>query len=120
MKSEEIISNFLQFTNNLKLYHWNTSIYARHKASDKLLTKLNALIDLFVESYMGKYGKLSPIEDIKNLNVNDKNVKVKLINPFIKFLKQLTVSMSEDDELSHLCHEMLNYTEQTIYLFSLK
>lgn len=120
MKSEKIIYNFLEFTNNLKLYHWNTLIYARHKASDKLLIKLNALIDLFVESYMGKYGKISAINDIKILNINDNNYKSKLMIPFIKFLKELAMEMREDEELSHLCHEMLNYTEQTVYLFSLK
>ena len=40
----------LKIQNEVKLYHWSTKKYARHKSSDKLLKKLQDPVDQFVET----------------------------------------------------------------------
>ncbi len=53
---QQIVIMFLQMLNTVKLYHWKTSSYAQHKATDELYTNLNANIDTFVETMLGKTG----------------------------------------------------------------
>ena len=38
---QHIVSMFLQMLNTVKLYHWKTTSYAQHKATDELYSKLN-------------------------------------------------------------------------------
>jgi hypothetical protein len=51
--SAEIITLMLTLRNQIKIYHWQTMKYPRHKATDKLVDKLDDNIDMFVEVYMG-------------------------------------------------------------------
>ena len=54
---DNLIRTFFKFQNELKLYHWQTGSYSRHKATDKLFEKILERIDEFVEVYMGKFNK---------------------------------------------------------------
>jgi len=47
VSSDQLVRHFFQFQNELKLYHWRTESYARHKTSDALLTDMLTLIDKF-------------------------------------------------------------------------
>jgi len=42
----------LKLLNEVKLYHWTTLVYARHKSSDKLYKSLQPAVDAFVETYI--------------------------------------------------------------------
>ena len=53
---QNIVTMFLQMLNTVKLYHWKTSSYAQHKATDSLYSDLNDSIDTFVEIMLGKNG----------------------------------------------------------------
>ena len=55
MGCESIIKVFFHMKNTIKLYHWQTSSYPRHKATCDLLATVLPLIDTFVETYMGRY-----------------------------------------------------------------
>jgi hypothetical protein len=52
--SSEIVPTFLHMLNTVKLYHWKTTNFATHKATDELYGKLNEKIDEFVEVMLGK------------------------------------------------------------------
>jgi hypothetical protein len=54
--SADQIHFFLQLRNQIKLYHWQTRVYSRHIATDKILENLDTAIDSYVEVYIGKYG----------------------------------------------------------------
>ena len=51
---EEIVQKFLVLLNTVKLFHWKTTSFAAHKASDELYSSLNSNIDKFVEVLLGK------------------------------------------------------------------
>jgi hypothetical protein len=59
MDSQTNINNLVKFfftlQLNLKLYHWNTTSYSRHKASDQFGERLLSLIDRFVEVLLPDY-----------------------------------------------------------------
>jgi hypothetical protein len=49
-----VIPVFLEMINTIKVYHWKTSSYATHKATDQLFADLNTKTDEFVEVLLGK------------------------------------------------------------------
>ena len=49
-----VIPKFLEMINTIKIYHWKTSSYATHKATDQLFADLNTKTDEFVEVMLGK------------------------------------------------------------------
>ena len=53
-KNSHIVHTFLIMLNTVKLYHWKTTSYATHKATDDLYAKIGDLIDHFVEVMLGK------------------------------------------------------------------
>ena len=57
----KILETLLRFSNQIKLYHWKTHIYARHKATDKFLKTFNENLDKTIESLQGS----------RNTRIND-------------------------------------------------
>jgi len=49
-----VVPKFLEMINTIKIYHWKTSSYATHKATDQLFADLNTKTDEFVEVLLGK------------------------------------------------------------------
>lgn len=119
--SDSIIKVFFGMTLNIKLYHWTTKSYSRHKASDQLASDILPLIDQFIEMYAGRYkrpeGKLMNIAVKK---MSDKEI-VSLIGTYISFLqkdlpKQLKAT---DTDLLTVRDSMLSSLNQALYLFTL-
>jgi hypothetical protein len=119
-----MITVFLNFINNLKVYHWHTEKYSRHKASDDLFTNMSSLVDKFVEVYIGKYGRSKVLKSARgNIKIDilsDKNI-VSFIKEFNNFLiLELPRHVSKDDtDLITLRDDMLITLNQTLYLFTL-
>lgn len=118
--SEIIIKKFFTIILDIKMYHWTTKIYARHKASDEYFSKLLANIDSFVEVYIGKYKKPSvkPIS-LSITTFNDKDI-ITLLKKFIEFLtKDIPKMISKNDsDLLTIKDDLLHDTNQTLYLFT--
>jgi hypothetical protein len=109
---------------NLKLYHWQTTNYARHIASDTLLTNLLLNIDRFVETYIGRYER--PNFEQKDFQItvsefNDKTV-TSLLNFYSNFLKNdVQKHLGKDDtDLLNIRDDMLADINKTLYLFTLQ
>jgi hypothetical protein len=119
--SADMLYHLLSLRNLVKVYHWQTMSFARHKASDDLTAKLDALIDQFAEVYIGKYGR--PMFSGRNaqlrlLNVSDKQAGM-VVDEYVKFLQTIKLSAKEDTELLNIRDEMLSVLQQTKYLFTL-
>ena len=114
---------FLAMRNQIKLYHWQTSLYSRHKATDDVINALDESIDKYVEVYMGKYGRpkiSSRNNTIVMENLTEKNA-VLFVKSCIDVLNQgLVKSLKKTDtDLVNLRDEMLAELNQLLYLFSL-
>jgi hypothetical protein len=120
----EIAMIFLAFRNQLKIYHWQTTSYARHKASDRLISSITEQIDRFMETLQGSRDTrlvlTSQSGTISFNNPKDDNATEILI-AFKEWLSDGLSSILQpfDKDLSNIRDEMLGSVNQTIYLFSL-
>jgi hypothetical protein len=121
--SADQIHFFLQLRNQIKLYHWQTRVYARHIATDGILERVDKLIDSFVEIYIGKYGrpKLTGNNAALSLHNLTEAGASRMIKAAIKYLQgPLTKSLhAADSDLINLRDEMIADLNQLLYLFTL-
>lgn len=122
MGSENIIKFLFHMTTTIKLYHWQTTNFARHKATDDLHGTLIDLTDQFVEVFMGRYGRPKfengfrlGIEELSDSTADD------MIREYIAYLKvDLPKYLKGDDtDLLNIRDEMLSALNKTLYLFTL-
>jgi hypothetical protein len=108
----------------IKLYHWQTRIYSRHKATDEVLKALDESIDKFVEVYMGKYKRprLSAGTNTVKLQNLSETSAVKFVNGCVAYLKKgiMRGIAPDDTDLINIRDEMLGELDQLLFLFSLR
>jgi hypothetical protein len=116
----EIVRFFFTLQLNIKLYHWNTNSYSRHKATDQLGQKILELSDKFVEVFIGKYKVKPMIHKIKIVNdfITDDGSEI-LLRKSAKYLEELHLKIN-DTELLNIRDEILGELQQTLYLYQLK
>jgi hypothetical protein len=129
-KYSNVILTFFTVLNQIKIYHWQTVSYPRHKATDDLHSSLSDLVDKFVEVL---HGRLSTnenpkyritLEDNKNTitinNMTDSN-GLELLKNIRKYLEgsELKSVMGNSTELINIRDEMLSEVNKCLYLFSL-
>jgi hypothetical protein len=122
MGCEEIIKVFFHMQNNIKLYHWQTESFARHKASDELLGNISDLIDQFIEVYIGRYDRPKFKNNFKILVTElDNDGAEYLIQSYINFMKNELPKYLEDNDtdLYNIRDELLGNLNKTLYLFTL-
>ena len=122
MGSESFIKVFFTISNTIKLYHWQTRSYPRHKATDELHSKLLDLIDTFVEVYIGKYSR-PDFNGEFNITIKELSDEYAfdLLTHFAEYLEKdlPKVLSSKDTHLLNIRDEMLATINQTMYLFTL-
>jgi hypothetical protein len=120
--SAEIVHLMMTLRNQVKLYHWQTSSYPRHKATDELVEKLDTNIDQFVEVYIGKYGRpklTGKTSSIHLRNHSDKEA-TKMIQEAIAWLTtDLAKKLKKTDtDLFNIRDTIIADLNQTLYLFT--
>jgi len=120
----ELISFFFSLSNTVKLYHWSTNLYSRHKSSDDLFNTITDLTDKFMEIYQGKYGKISKSIineiDIKSKLISDDNFVIYLrnVSQFLEDIVKNKLLSSKDSDLLNIRDELLGEINKTIYLLT--
>jgi DNA-binding ferritin-like protein len=107
----------------MKINHWQTKGLARHKAFGKFYDSLSDLIDTFVESAMGKYGRFVLDEESKTIQLN--NLSEIEMKGLINTVRESLVMMSEqldptDTDLLNIRDEMLGELNKLSYLLTLE
>ena len=122
MSLKEVIKHFLLFKNTLKMFHWRTKIYNKHKISDDLGKKLDGLIDKFVEVMIGsrKQRPECPL-DLKIKLITDEKIELYL-ETFRCWLSENLPDLLEDYEtdLMNIKDEMIAEINQGLYLIRMK
>jgi len=122
MGCEELIEVFFHMQMTIKLYHWQTKSFARHKATDDLLLALAPLVDQFIEVYMGRYkrpnftkGMEITVEQMSDGEAGE------YMGYYVDFLKNEVPKnlKSSDTDLMNIRDEMLSLFNKTMYLFTL-
>jgi hypothetical protein len=108
----DIVTHLLTIRNQVKLYHWQTGSFARHKATDDLSAALDLNIDAFVESYMGRYGRPKVSGSIKLHNFSESAAKSFVAKETKYLQKELPRKIGKNDtDLGDLT--------KVLYLFTL-
>jgi DNA-binding ferritin-like protein len=124
---QSIVLMFLQMLNTVKLYHWKTSSYAQHKATDGLYSNLNENIDTFVEVMLGKSGgriNLTGTKSIPLLDYTDVSNFKKEVEKYKQFLinmnKDVGLNITNNSDLLNIRDEILGNLNQFTYLLTFK
>lgn len=122
--SSDNIHFFLQLRNQIKLYHWQTHVYARHVATDKAIESIDKIIDSYVEIYVGKYGrkKLSAEQGTLKLTNMTEAGATRYIKSCIRYAETTLVrglDKTRDTDLFNLRDEFIGALNQLLYLFTL-
>ena len=117
-----IVPTFLHMLNTVKLYHWKTTSFSTHKATDELYGRLNEKIDEFVEVMLGKRElggrtKLLNVSLIKLSVYSNNDAFKKQIEMYKDFLLAFNESLGVD--LLAIRDEILAAFNQFLYLLSL-
>jgi hypothetical protein len=119
-KFNEIVNFFFTLQMLNKLYHWNTTSYSRHKATDRFNKNFLELVDKFVEVFIGTYD-MKPMFNEIQINkdyLTDKGIVMlfiftrKYLNTFDQYI--------QSTDLLNIRDELLGEVNQTLYLFNLK
>ena len=122
----KVTRELLELINQLKILNWQTTGYAEHKALDKLFDLLNSQNDRWVETFMGKYGRVHfglgyRDIDLKNIDQLGQGI-VPYLKDWIKRLNQvrdLYFNRSVDSDLSNIFDEIFGEINKSCYLLSL-
>jgi maltodextrin utilization protein YvdJ len=124
---KEITVVFLEMLLMVKLFHWKTTSYATHKATDDLYTKLNANIDSFIEILLGKSGIRTDLMHNKNIRLVDLSSADSLkreIEGFKGYLVSLndnkTMKLMSNTDLYNIRDAILGDLNQFLYLLTFK
>lgn len=117
----DIVTSLLTIRNQVKLYHWQTGSFARHKATDDLTATLDTLIDNFVEVYMGRYGRPKVSKSIKLNNYSEAEAQ-RFVAKQRKFLSDVLPRKIKkgDTDLLNIRDEILGELNKVLYLFTLQ
>jgi DNA-binding ferritin-like protein len=119
-----IVTKLLTYQNQIKILHWQTVSYSEHKTLDGLYSDLSEHIDEFVETFMGKYGRVMAQS---NFNLTLQNYSslapMDLMNQMAAYLINELPTMldaKKDTDLLNIRDEILGSVNQTKYLLTLK
>lgn len=116
---------FLELHAQLRLYHWQTPSYARHRASDELAATLADLSDRFVEALAGMSGArprasgaggAAPLRAPEDL---DDAAADRYLRGAAGRLEALPLAAPADAPLAALRDDMLAAVHRALYQFSL-
>ena len=121
-----LVPTFLHMLNTVKLYHWKTTSFSTHKATDELYAELNEKIDEFVEVLLGKRemggrAKLLNVSLIKLSVYSNNEAFKKQIELYKQFLLDMneTLGLTVNTDLLAIRDEILAAFNKFLYLLSL-
>lgn len=124
---KEVTVVFLEMLLMVKLFHWKTTSYATHKATDDLYTKLNANIDSFIEVLLGKTGFRTNLMSNKSIRLVDLS-STESLKREIEAFKGYLVSLNDNKAMKQMANTdlynirdtLLGDMNQFLYLLTFK
>jgi hypothetical protein len=121
MEESKLIEYFLGLLGQIKVFHWATQEYSKHKALDDLHSTMSGLVDKLIEVFIGRYKK-QPLQNFKiemgahsDLSKLDKFLEGEREN-----IRKLHTQFKSVSELQSVVDDMLLSMNQSIYLCNLK
>lgn len=116
------ISLFISLLEQLRVFHWNTTSYAEHKAFETAYENIEELVDNLVETYSGKYSRIGGKDGEFNIAISDysttKGATFSIVNNYIKLVQD--IDFTKDADLDNIKLDILNELNHLKYLLTLK
>ena len=122
---KQITFLFLEMLMMVKLFHWKTTSYATHKATDELYEKLNENIDEFIEILLGETNSRINLTNNKKIRLIDlsspndlKSEVEKFKNYLVDLNKNSVMKKMSNTDLFNVRDTILGHLNQFLYLLS--
>ena len=115
LTKKSILIQLLQFSNILKIFHWNTRSYSLHISSDKFYSSLSDNIDKLIEILLGNQ-RLPHFSSSITIGSFSDNAFFNKLNSF----KKLIFSLKSLPNIDNICDDILNDIDHFIYFYSFK
>lgn len=120
MDETKVMEYFLELLGQIKLFHWATLSYPKHKALDHLHDSLSELVDEFVEVYIGRFKKQPVKQATLTLKAHtDPSKMIKYLEDERDTLRKMHASFQKTTELQTILDDMMKAVNQTLYLLHL-
>jgi hypothetical protein len=117
---KEVTLVFFEMLLMVKLFHWKTHSFARHKATDELYDSLNEHMDKFIEVLLGKTGSRIQMGSTKSVKLVDLDSPAKLKAKAESFKRYLSSMDIVETDLLNIRDEILADMNKFTYLLTLK
>ena len=101
----------LHSATNTHLFHWSTDSYAKHIALGEYYDGIVELTDSLVESYMGKYGKITKFPSV----YHQPKDPVQYLKSLQSFVQDARNDLPQDSELQNIIDEIADLINTTTY-----
>jgi hypothetical protein len=114
------VHEFLSVLIELKIHHWSTMSFARHKATDQCFADFHTLVDKYMEALLGQVSRKQIFKQIDALHVDLKSAcsASHMKNRILKLIRGLEQKKLPQD-LANIRDDMITTLHTCLYLFSL-
>ena len=104
-------ATLLHSATNTHFFHWSTDSYAKHVALNEYYDEIVDLTDQFVESYMGKYQKITRFPS----TYHQPKDPVSYLKSLQGFVMEARKDLPQDTELQNIVDEIADLINTTTY-----
>ena len=104
-------ATMLHSATNTHFFHWSTDSYAKHVALNEYYDEIVDLTDQFVESYMGKYGRITKFPT----QYHQPKDPVNYLKSLQSFVMEARQELPQDTELQNIVDEIADLINTTTY-----
>lgn len=117
---EELLCEMLEASAQAKVFHWQTSSFAEHEAMGEFYDGFNPLMDKFIESYQGCYGRIMLGCDLE-VKPYTMDAPLAFMESFKQFIQtDARMMVMGNSALSNILDEINGLVEQTLYRLTFK
>ena len=104
-------ATLLHSATNTHFFHWSTDSFSKHMALGEYYDEIVELTDSFVESYMGKYGKITQFPS----TYHQPKEPVSYLKSLQGFVAEARKDLPQDTELQNIIDEIADLINTTVY-----
>jgi len=122
---QTLLDDFLHKSYNILVYtqllHWSTKKFSTHKATDEYYSKLQEMMDQFIEVLLGKTNRAAKVNGIK-IEIQDISEEsfIQKVKEFNIFLSGLDNNSNFTNDFASIRDEILADMNNMLYLLTLK
>lgn len=104
----------------MRIFHWQTKSFARHEALGKFYESFDELLDDFVETYQGIFGRIAFAQSLELKNLEEGTSFENILNNAINMLTNEVQDLEGHSDLLNLRDEMVGQMNKLKYLLTLE